>query len=166
MSALNRLLAASMTSPDEQQRLMEQTQAQTVLWQNWLLPISGVNPGGEDPGYDDDFQRMREEVNKLSGAQTDLIIALAEKLLTSTSKDVRVVTYYTWARLHRDGESGLADGLTLLAGLMQRYGDTLHPLRANSHKAALEWLAGARMLDSLARYLKSHDLMRNELPVR
>lgn len=48
--------------------------------------------------------------------------------------------------------SGLADGLTLLAGLMQRYGDNLHPLRANSHKAALEWLAGGRMLDSLARY--------------
>lgn len=152
MSALNRLLAASMTSPDEQQRLMEQAQAQTVLWQNWLLPISEVSPGGEDPGYDDDFQRMREEVNKLSGAQTDLIIALAEKLLTTTSKDVRVVTYYTWARLHRDGEPGLADGLTLLAGLMQRYGDNLHPLRANSHKAALEWLAGGRMLDSLARY--------------
>lgn len=51
-----------------------------------------------------------------------------------------------------DGESGLADGLILLAGLMQQYGDTLHPLKANSHKAALEWLAGGRMLDSLARF--------------
>lgn len=109
-------------------------------------------PGGDDPGYDDDFQRMREEVNKLSGAQTDLIIELAEKLLINTCKDVRVVTYYTWARLHQDGEAGLADGLILMAGLMQQYGDTLHPLKANSHKAALEWLAGGRMLDSLARF--------------
>lgn len=152
MSALNRLLAASADSTDEQQQLMEQAQTQTALWQNWLLPISAANPGGDDPSYDDDFQRMREEVNKLSGAQTDLIIELAEKLLINTCKDVRVVTYYTWARLHQDGESGLADGLILLAGLMQQYGDTLHPLKANSHKAALEWLAGGRMLDSLARF--------------
>ena len=152
MSALKRLLAASTASPDEQRQLIEQAQTQTALWQNWLLPISAANPGGEDPGYDDDFQRMREEVNKLSGAQTALIIELAEKILTHTSKDVRVVTYYTWARLHQDGESGLADGLILLAGLMQQYGDSLHPLRANSHKAALEWLAGGRMLDSLARF--------------
>ncbi|MHA0517066.1 type VI secretion system protein TssA [Citrobacter sp. DNRA3] len=152
MSALKRLLAASTASPDEQQQLMEQAQTQTTLWKNWLLPISAANPGGEDPGYDDDFQRMREEVNKLSGAQTDLIIELAEKLLITTCKDVRVVTYYTWARLYQDGEPGLADGLILLAGLMQQYGDSLHPLRANSHKAALEWLAGGRMLDSLARF--------------
>lgn len=79
MSALKRLLAASTASPDEQQQLMEQAQTQTALWQNWLLPISAANHGGEDHGYDDDFQRMREEVNKLSGAQTDLIIELAEK---------------------------------------------------------------------------------------
>lgn len=104
MSALKRLLAASTASPDEQQQLMEQAQTQTTLWKNWLLPISAANPGGEDPGYDDDFQRMREEVNKLSGAQTDLIIELAEKLLITTCKDVRVVTYYTWARLYQDGE--------------------------------------------------------------
>lgn len=152
MSALQRLLAASTASPDEQQQLMEQAQTQTALWQNWLLPVSAANPGGEDPGYDDDFQRMREEVNKLSGAQTDLIVELAEKLLIHTCKDVRVVTYYTWARLHQDGEPGLADGLILLAGLMQQYGNSLHPLRANSHKAALEWLAGGRMLDSLVRF--------------
>lgn len=123
MSALKRLLAASTASPDEQQQLMEQAQTQTTLWKNWLLPISAANPGGEDPGYDDDFQRMREEVNKLSGAQTDLIIELAEKLLITICKDVRVVTYYTWARLYQDGEPGLADGLILLAGLMQQYGE-------------------------------------------
>lgn len=45
MSALNRLLAASADSTDEQQQLMEQAQTQTALWQNWLLPISAANPG-------------------------------------------------------------------------------------------------------------------------
>lgn len=152
MSALNRLLLASADSLEAQQKLTEHAQAQLPLWQNWLLPVSEENPAGKEPGYADDFQRIREEINKLSGIQTDLIIQLAEKVLITTCKDVRVAVWYTWARLHQDGESGLADGLTLLVALMQRYGDTLHPLRANSHKAALEWLASSRMLDSLARF--------------
>lgn len=76
-----------------------------------------------NPGYDDDFQLMREEVNKLSGADADLICTLAEKLLTTTTKDIRVATYYAWARLHREGEAGLADGLDLLtiSGLESEY---------------------------------------------
>jgi type VI secretion system protein VasJ len=107
---------------------------------------------GEDPGYDDDFQQMREEVNKLSGADTELICRLAEKLLTTTAKDIRVATYYCWAKLHREGEQGLAEGLELLAGLLERFGTQLHPQRDRSRKAALEWLAGSRMTDSLSLY--------------
>jgi hypothetical protein len=83
---------------------------------------SATRPTGEDPGYDDDFQRIREEVNKLSGIDTGLICTLAEKLLTTTAKDIRIATYYCWARLHQDGEAGFAEGLELLAGLLQRYG--------------------------------------------
>lgn len=54
-----------------------------------------------------------------------------------------MATYYVWARLHRDGEAGLADGLSLLAGLITRFGEGLHPLRTTSRKTALEWLAGS-----------------------
>jgi type VI secretion system protein VasJ len=63
---------------------------------------------------------------------------------------VRVATWYVWARLHRDGEAGLADGLLLLAALVNRFGNALLPARRNSRKMALEWLAGDRVLDSLA----------------
>ncbi|MFK0088041.1 type VI secretion system protein TssA [Pseudomonas sp. NPDC090755] len=106
----------------------------------------------DDPGHGDDFQRMREEVNKLSGADTERVVQLAQKLLTQTCKDLRVAIYYLWARLHRDGEPGLADGLSLLAALIERYPATVLPTRANSRKAALEWLASAKVLDSLSRY--------------
>lgn len=95
---------------------------------------------------------MREEVNKLSGADTELVCQLAEKLLTTVCKDVRVATYYLWARLHHDGESGLAEGLELLSGLVSRYGDQLLPSRKNSRRAAMEWLAGSKVLDSLSLY--------------
>lgn len=37
-------------------------------------------------------------------------------------------------------------------GLLQHYGAQLHPQRERSRKPALEWLAGARVLDSLSLY--------------
>jgi len=147
MSTLQHLISACQA--DELQ-LRHQAQAGIENWQPWLAAISGTSQSGEDPGYDDDFQRIREEVNKLSGIDTGLICTLTEKLLTSTAKDIRIATYYCWARLHQDGENGFAEGLELLAGLLRRYGTQLHPQRERSRKPALEWLAGSRVLDSLS----------------
>lgn len=143
------LLAACQLETDT---LASQAASRLALWRNWLLPVSDNNPTGNDLGYDDDFQQMRDEVNKLSGADTDLVCTLAEKLLTTTTKYIRVATYDAWTRLHRDGESGLADGLELLAGLMQHFGAQLHPQRKRNREAALEWLGSSRMLDSLSLY--------------
>lgn len=149
MSSLNALLSACQA---EQTPLLAATRERVAQWDNWLQALPGSSPVGEDPGYDDDFQQMREEVNKLSGADTELICRLAEKLLTTTAKDIRVATYYCWAKLHREGEQGLAEGLELLAGLLERFDTQLHPQRDRSRKAALEWLAGSRMTDSLSLY--------------
>ncbi|MDU1084124.1 MAG: type VI secretion system ImpA family N-terminal domain-containing protein, partial [Leclercia adecarboxylata] len=149
MATVQTLMSACQIIPDD---VAAQTQLRLALWEKWLQPLSADNPTGEDPGYNDDFQQMREEVNKLSGADTDLISQLAEKLLTTTTKDIRVASYYAWARLHRDGEAGLADGLELMAGLMLRFSTQLHPQRERSRQGALEWLASSRILDSLSRY--------------
>ena len=149
MSTLQNLVTACQADETQQR---QQTRVHMENWQSWLAPINDTSLTGEDPGYDDDFQRIREEVNKLSGIDTGLICTLAEKLLTTTAKDIRVATYYCWARLHQDGETGFAEGLELLAGLLQRYGMQLHPQRERSRKAALEWLAGTRVLDSLSLY--------------
>ncbi|CAX57949.1 conserved uncharacterized protein [Erwinia billingiae Eb661] len=132
--------------------LIPLAQARADNWSAWLLPLSDAQPMGDEPGYDDDFQRIREEVNKLSGIDTSLICQLAEKLLTTVSKDLRVVTFYIWARLHQDGEVGLAEGLELLAAILQRFGVQLHPQRERSRKSALEWLGSGRVLDSLSLY--------------
>ncbi|WP_394547479.1 type VI secretion system protein TssA [Pantoea ananatis] len=147
MSTLQNLVVACQADDTQ---LRQQAQTRTENWQLWLATITDTSPTGEDPGYDDNFQRIREEVNKLSGIDTGLICTLAEKLLTSTAKDIRIATYYCWARLHQDGETGFAAGLELLAGLLKRYGTQLHPQRERSRKPAMEWLAGSRVLDSLS----------------
>lgn len=150
MSLLDTLISSCFA--DDTNKAQQLAQQQISLWDRWLLPITPNQPVGDDPSYEDDFERMKEEVNKLSGADTELICLLAEKLLLNTCKDMRVVTYYIWARLHKEGEHGLADSLGLLAGLLIRYHDTLLPSRATSRKSALEWLSGQRVLDSLSLY--------------
>ncbi|WP_411749445.1 type VI secretion system protein TssA [Serratia marcescens] len=132
--------------------LMNQARGRCADWERWLMPVEEHRPTGEDPGYDDDFQRIREEVNKLSGIDTGLICQLAEKLLTDRCKDLRVITFYVWARLHQDGEAGLAQSIELLAAMLERFGNGLHPLRARSRKSALEWLGSHRVTDSLSLY--------------
>lgn len=103
MDILQNLVAACQA---DETLLRQQAQTRTERWQRWLAPVSVTCTTGEDPGYDDDFQRIREEVNKLSGIDTGMICTLAEKLMTTTAKDIRVATYYCWARLHQDGEAG------------------------------------------------------------
>jgi len=126
--------------------------ADAARWHDWLQPIGEASAVGEDPAYNDDFQAMREEVNKLSGADPARVVQLARGLFTSRCKDLRVATYYLWARLQLDGEPGLAEGLGLLAALLERFPDDLWPARANSRRMALEWLATAKVLDGLAQF--------------
>ena len=136
----------------DEKTLLTSARSHSAQWARWLEPISDNEPTGEDPGYDDDFQRIREEVNKLSGIDTGLICELTEKLLTGTCKDLRVITFYVWARLHQDGESGFAQGIELLAAMLERFGSRLHPRRERSRKTALEWLGSSRVIDSLSLY--------------
>ncbi|MCO7563959.1 type VI secretion system protein TssA [Pseudomonas sp. S 311-6] len=126
--------------------------AQAARWEPWLAPVSPASPVGEDPGYDDDFQHMREEVNKLSGANVERVIGLAEQSLKQRCKDLRIATYYLWARTQRDGEAGLADGLELLAALLERFTEQVLPTRPNSRRMALEWVASGKVLDGLSLF--------------
>lgn len=149
MTRLKSLLHACALDENVQ---IERAESHLTHWASWLAPLSKGSPTGNDPGYDDDFQRIREEVDKLSGVDTALICTLAEKLLTSVSKDLRVITFYIWSRLHQDGEKGLAEGLELLAAMLQNFGARLHPQRDRSRKSALEWLGSRRVTDSLSRF--------------
>jgi len=149
MSGLQQLLQACGM---EEKTLLMQARSGGTDHERLLLPVSVDEPAGADPGYDDDFQRIREEVNKLSGVDTALICQLAEKSLTAAGKDLRTLAFYTWARLHRDGEAGLAAGLELLAAMLEKFGSQLHPRRERSRRAALEWLGSNRMTDSLLLY--------------
>ncbi|MFC4521897.1 type VI secretion system protein TssA [Cupriavidus pinatubonensis] len=122
-----------------------------VRWEPWLQPIRPEAPVGDDPGYDDDFLAIKEEVARLSDINDTLIIDSAERVLKASAKDVRLAAYYAYGRMRRDGAEGVASAFELLSALIDRFGEQLLPARAESRKAALEWLAGATFTDRLDR---------------
>ena len=118
--------------------LARSTQAR---WESWLQPIRPDAPVGDDPSYDDDFIAIKEEVAKLSDINDTVIVESSESLLKQNAKDVRLAVYYAYGRMRRDGAEGVASAFELLSALIDRFGDQLLPVRAESRKAALELLA-------------------------
>lgn len=118
-------------------------------WADWLHPISPDKPAGEDLTYHDSFQEIKEEIGKLSEINYELIATESEMILKQSSKDIRVATYYCLARLYIDGAEGFANGVELLASLLDKFGSDIYPSRQNIRKNAIEWLANAKFIDEL-----------------
>lgn len=131
---------------DPSESVTQKVQAQ---WKDWLQPISTEKPVGEDLTYHDNFQQIKEEIAKLSGIDYPLIVEQSEIILKQSSKDIRVATYYCLARLHVDGAEGFADGVEILAGLLNKFGSSIYPSRHNIRKNAIEWIANAKFIDKL-----------------
>lgn len=102
MSSPEDLLTACATSQEERQRLISRANDALSFWDNWLHPFTIGPETGDDPAYDDNFQLMREEINKLSGTDSALLCELAQKCLCECAKDIRVVTWYIQATVKKD----------------------------------------------------------------
>ncbi|MEZ5343913.1 MAG: type VI secretion system protein TssA [Pyrinomonadaceae bacterium] len=121
-----------------------------------LNPISDESPGGESVRYSgvyDEINEARREDDDLNQGQwkTDrkvadyrAVIATAVPVLEKQSKDIQVAAWLSEALVQEHGFVGLRDSLKLMAGLQEKFWDTLFPEidegdmegRAN----ALEWM--------------------------
>ena len=153
---LTSLLKALFPSRDPEQLVRERFDT----WDAWLQPLPGdgcADDGsqhgvGRDPGYEDAFFALKDEAAKLSGIDEALIVGVCEQLLRNVGKDLRVAGYYAFARLRQQGPAGFAQGLELIAALVDRFGEALLPARPEAKKGALEWLAATRMIELLASH--------------
>lgn len=152
MATAETLLTLCLPDADQRTALLAKSRESLSLWSPWLTPLPTGNGAGDDPTYDDDFQLMREEINKLSGTDTDALCRLAETILTDHARDIRVVTWYAFARLQRDGDTGLTDGILLLAAMLSQSGGHCHPQRSTARLAALDWLNSEKVLDAFSRW--------------
>ena len=56
MSLLDTLISSCFA--DDTNKMQQLAQQQIALWDRWLLPITPNQPVGDDPSYEDDFERM------------------------------------------------------------------------------------------------------------
>ncbi len=103
-----------------------------------LAEVSPESPVGEDLEYDIEFTNVfREAQGRAEQSMGDASIAAdpanwksvsdqAQKLLLR-SKDLRLAVLFLRAQVHVNGLLGLRAGLQVIAGLMQRYWQNLHP---------------------------------------
>lgn len=103
-----------------------------------LEPVSDDAVCGEDLEYDSAFLELeRAAAGKEAHVMGDKEIPAeppnwnevfdAASALMARTKDLRVTSYLAHANLNLNGLPGLADGLTLLNQMLQRYWDDVHP---------------------------------------
>ncbi len=113
-----------------------------------LEPVSQAQPGGADVRYEAEFEALQAEIDKLSLPSSTSSVnwakvrSLASDILKTRSKDLLVGAYLAVAEIHLNNVTGLADGLAIFRGLLERYWDNLFPAkkRMRGRLAAVTWL--------------------------
>ena len=123
----------------------------------YLEPVPGDAPCGPSLRYEGVWDRLRElrredDASLPAGVwQSDLkrgdwaaLEHLAGDLLRERSKDLMIAVWLGEAWIRRHGVTGAASALQLLAGLCERYPDTLHPQPEEGDRSwrvfPLEWM--------------------------
>lgn len=103
-----------------------------------LAPIDSARPTGRDCEYDPEFvdleaksqgqpeRRMGDAVQAATQPDWPKVMEISTALFEQ-SKDIRVAQYLCRALLGMHRFAGLAEGLEVVQGLLERYWETLHP---------------------------------------
>lgn len=135
--------------------------------------ITPSGPCGEDMIFSSEFDEIQEArrfddpslsqgewVIAIKEADWTRVIRLGERLLTSRTKDLRLAAWMAEARGKAHGLDGLADGYRLLAALVEKYWDNVHPLPEDADDdvrvGVLDWL-----VNQTARLVRETPLTRS-----
>ncbi len=129
----------------------------------WTEPIAGQSPAGVPAKLEPAYQAVAAEVAKLdmpSGGAIDWkkVGETAGELLRSRSKDLVLASYLARAQHVTGGMNGLTTGVTLVAEMIDRFWETLHPERLRGRANALQWFVEKTVLS-----LPAGDLPPSEL---
>ena len=144
--------------------MLEQTAGKTTdnsmdeaLTQLGTEPVSADTPAGVSVRYEPEFEQLQVEIAKLESVNAvpvnwGEVVDVGTRLLSQKSKDLLVACYVCHGLYDRNGYAGLANGLTILSGMINTYWDTLFPelKRQRARVAAMEWLVerlGARVTE-------------------
>lgn len=103
---------------------------------------------GSNVREDPDYERLENEIGKMSNPTTSasldwkVVADLCTTLLSGKGKDMLVAAYLGAALMQLRGLPGLADGMQVLADMMNTFWDDLYPplARVRARRNAMQWL--------------------------
>jgi|GEM_PF-2458442 type VI secretion system protein VasJ len=110
-----------------------------------LIQPIGSNGSGEDPRYSEQFIQIKQEIDRLSDANFDLVTKLSREVLISVGKDLRVAGYLILSTLYCKGMAELPDAITVYRTIMDKLWDGCFPQKESARKQAFAWLNSDRM---------------------
>jgi len=118
------------------------------------------SPTGIDIRADDSFISLQSELQKMSnpsapsGPDIQKILDISSTILSERSKDLTVMCYFIFAKMKKEGLSGVVEGLTCLQDMISNYWNNLYPelKRIRGRRNSLSWLN-----DQLLDFLKGDD---------
>ena len=129
---------------------------------NCCEPLSGDDPMGQDPKYEDAFTQLKAEIANIDAGTTEWKNAqkLAVEVLTTLAKDLNAAAYLSVALLQQHQFAGLADGIGILRHLVENHWQGLHPRQEKARKFTFEWLA-----NRLPLFISTHEPKADEIPL-
>jgi type VI secretion system protein VasJ len=110
-----------------------------------LIQPIGSSGAGEDPRYSDQFTQIKQEIDRLSDANFDLVTKLSREVLVSVGKDLRVAGYLIMGTLYCKGIAELPDAITVYRMILDKLWDGCFPQKESARKQAFAWLNSDRM---------------------
>lgn len=110
-------------------------------------PLREEAPAGDDVLYEEHFQQLKTEINKISSAAGEAdyeqIVELARTVLTEQSKDLRAAGYLVVGEARVNGIEGVKEAVQALYILIDEYWEVLYPdqSRMRSRGNALQFVA-------------------------
>ncbi|MDO8989122.1 MAG: type VI secretion system protein TssA [Sideroxyarcus sp.] len=110
-----------------------------------LIQPVGSNGTGEDPRYSEQFTQIKQEIDRLSDANFELVMKLSREVLTTVGKDLRVAGYLIMSTLYCKGIAELPNAITVYRMIMDKLWDGCFPVKESARKQAFAWLNSDRM---------------------
>jgi len=111
------------------------------------IPIARDNPSGGDVRFEEDFEALQSEIDKLTsptsaeGIDWEKVVTLGREILSRKSKHLLVASYLCAALIRTRGFEGFDDALHVYSDLLENFWDTLFPprKRMRGRLNAVEW---------------------------
>jgi len=134
---------------NKENEIKKESTIASELLESITTPFSGDSPFGENINYDPDFDVLKAEIGKLGNTDYDLIEEKSQGLLKEKSKDIRVLSFLSFAFLRKENWENFADIFDGLAQLSEQNYDSLFPERPRAKQMAFKWLSEQRYVDLL-----------------